>query len=435
MTRTFSEIMKDFSDNIGEIEVVAKEILATLDEYSTKDPKILVLYHADLDGCASAFGIERLLDGYIISLVLNKGSWPVVKPAYRRINYNYSLDSIEEIKEANIIFIVDYSLSNKDHIEYFLNNATDAKIVWIDHHATSLSILEKKTDHAKRFMDNKNLIHYIHSEKGCSAALLCHLMAKTVFDCAMEVTYNDYFVSEGRKKDIQSPPEIIKQISLYDTFHPEASREFYYSINTIEYDIERLTLNNNEPFSLWFSLLDRIVSPDGDPTYVYNWVTNGIINPPTLEHFNACCSYNLEKIMVAGATIMNYEIQSNKIGKTGAMFDIIVELDGKEYTCAVLNTKGNSYRFEETYYEKDCVILFYFNKYASYTYSVFADENNPNKIPPNCRFIAELHGGGGHTGDAGFTINHNIFENIMRSNDEWPYIVSDENHTVRIRKA
>ena len=203
---------------------------------------------------------------------------------------------------------------------------------------------------------------------------------------------------------ISGVPEIIKKVSLYDTFHPDASREFYYAINTVEYDPQTWLEESKNVFSdVWELLLD--------------------INGLSLKDYwndleiDMDTSLNINKLMEKGKTIYEFDHQSNMILQRGTMFDVIIKFKGKEYNAAVINSKGNSYKFEDTYYNRDCVIIFYFNSYGTYTYSIFVDENNDKTDRINAKEIAELLSGGGHTGAAGFTLYNNIFEKVLRGED------------------
>ena len=422
MTRKIEEIIRSlyYDKNVYRFanEVLTQMIYQVNQCTTKKDPlKILVAYHADLDGCASAFAIHKMLEAALTSLSVKN-----LEVSYKRINYNYNLEKTmgEQVRNSDMIFVVDYSFSSVDHMKFFINNVwEETDIVWIDHHATSIDMVEtgsmesSKKEVVDKFMNMNNLYKFLYTEKGCSGALLSTILGKIIVDCAFDtVAYGHCSLPMGitdyHNKKIESlisgVPEIIKKVSLYDTFHPDASREFYYAINTVEYDPQTWLEESKNVFSdVWELLLDI----NGLSLKDY-WNDLEIDMDPSL---------NINKLMEKGKTIYEFDHQSNMILQRGTMFDVIIKFKGKEYNAAVINSKGNSYKFEDTYYNRDCVIIFYFNSYGTYTYSIFVDENNDKTDRINAKEIAELLSGGGHTGAAGFTFYNNIFEKVLRGED------------------
>lgn len=406
-----------------QIDTFVKDVFESLDNLSL-DLNVLVLYHSDLDGNMSAlatvFWIESMLDKRKFH-----GDYGI---KFRRINYNYDLNAghdrldsiIDDIDAADVVFIVDYSLradNPQPHMEQILkymdsdhcNHALEdghKNIVWIDHHLSST--IEPKDEKCKalreKFLECSH--HLIVPEiKGLSATLICNTVANTF----------ELMMNEDALIDI---PDLFIFTSLYDTFHPAADIDFYYGINQIEYDMQNITEES------WLSTNMELSSYLKDITkYLY------IDSPES-------CLY---KLMENGELITNYADKSNEKYRSGCMFHALAIYNDTVYDVAVINGKGNSFLFGDDYYDSDGVILFYFNKYGTYTYSLFADTNNPDKdllLP--CNKIAEEFGGGGHSGAAGFTTDCNIFEKYMEKNtaveiDSYPYII-DFNKVIDSRK-
>ena len=402
----------------------AEEVIAQLMyQVKSKNGKlnILVAYHSDLDGCASAFGIYKMLESALTSLRVEE-----VDVVYKRINYNYNLEKCmgKETREADLVFVVDYSFSTESHMRFFIDNLkVDADMIWIDHHDTSIKLEtdgllegDPRKETVETFMNMDKLHKYLYTEKGCSGALLVTILGKLVVEgvkdiitdseCSLRVLYlNEY--KNKLNEFINNFPHIIEEVSLYDTFHPDASREFYYAINTVEYDPQTAMENGKNVFSdVWESLLNECWDNINEEL-VLNDYWNGF-------YINLRDSFNYEELLKKGKYILEFDKQSNMIYQRGTMFDVILKFKDKEYKAAVINAKGNSYKFEDTYYNRDCVIIFYFNNQGTYTYSIFVDENNDKIERVNAREIAEVFGGGGHTGAAGFTFNSNIFESVLQ---------------------
>lgn len=383
-----------------------EKVIDNLLDVSATECNFLVLYHSDLDGNASAYATD-----HIINTVISKyPEYLKYNIKYDRINYNYDLEKCgikADLERCDIVFIVDYSLRpDNPHMKMIYDIMTmkdsaryNAKnIIWIDHHDSSTKEPSKdpKLSYLKDIRDNflSASVSFVKANiKGLSAAMLCWIICdyiETVTTTA-NITIDDI---------VNNIPEIIGFVSLYDTFHQDANPDFYYAIGLLDYDVQSRSEGN------WLDIKD----------YCYKslFIFNAFIEYGRI----ICDDDQLCKLLEKGALIRTYVENSHKIYRTNTMMQLTVLFNGNQYSVPVINAKGNSFIFGDHYYKNDGVIMYYFNNNGTYTYSFFANENNdnPNKLP--CNSIAEKLGGGGHKGAAGCTIPINIFEHyIIRSGD------------------
>lgn len=355
--------------------------------------KFLVLYHSDLDGSGSAYCANKIINYFLNTL--NTGDTKI-EIKFDRINYNYDLEAChikKDLEACDFLFVVDYSLRpDNPHMKMIYDIMTSKihyphvrNIVWIDHHDSSIK--EPTDPRLKEIRDNflSASDTFIRANvKGLSATMLCCLVYVT-----MMVAVSEYSLIDNIEGIVNVIPELIGFISLYDTFHPEANPDFYYGINTINYDVQNKCTD-------WIDVSNVVSLFDEFNSNLYLANTD-----------------NNQSMLGKGATIREYVENSNRIYRTNTILLINIIFEGKQYRVAAINAKGNSFIFGDEYYKNNGVIMFYFNYYGTYTYSIFADDNNdnPNKVP--CNKIAEKFGGGGHKGAAGFTLPINIFEHFM----------------------
>ena len=90
----------------------------------------LIFHHTDMDGYSSAAVVEHFVNNCYC----------------RPVNYNNYLPTLEEIhktgKEFDTIYIVDYSFTN-DTLYLLQELLEEYNVVWIDHHKSSLGVLDQ----------------------------------------------------------------------------------------------------------------------------------------------------------------------------------------------------------------------------------------------------------------------------------------------------
>lgn len=128
--------------------------------------KVLIIHHNDRDGIVSAAIIHNMIKNNYI------GSYEKVVIEFSEQNYTKSFDDILPKQYAcyyDEVYVVDYSPSSDDDIQWLIdvNNDEDIKLIWIDHHASSIKAEEKRPELV-------NIIDGIRID-GISAAALCYL--------------------------------------------------------------------------------------------------------------------------------------------------------------------------------------------------------------------------------------------------------------------
>lgn len=401
--------VSEFTDSI--LENFAK-VIDNLIEADMPECNILVLYHSDLDGNASAYATNNIVNILVCDYLRgskhdDKYNNININVTYDRINYNYDLEKCGikyDLEICDIVFIVDYSLRpDNPHMKMIYDIMTTTKesakdntknIVWIDHHDSSTKEPELKS--LKEIRDNflSASVSFVKANiKGLSAAMLCWILSDFIKGAC---TTQNISIDDT----IDNIPDIIGFVSLYDTFHSDANPDFYYAIGLLEYEVQ------NRSEGSWWNINDYSRSLHiFDPFIQYGCI---IFDEDDL----------LYKLLEKGALIRTYVENSHKIYRTNTLMQTTLLFEGKQYSVPVINAKGNSFIFGDSYYENDGVIMYYFNNNGTYTYSFFANENNDNTNRLPCNSIAEKLGGGGHKGAAGCTIPINIFEHyIIRSGD------------------
>lgn len=109
-----------------------------------KNSKAFIFHHDDLDGIGGKSVIEYYCDN-------NNISTRATKLNYSKYPKNYLVDFI---KDENLIYIVDISFT-EDTVD-MLNTLVDTypnTVVWLDHHQSSIDLLESGTIHKSNFKD------------------------------------------------------------------------------------------------------------------------------------------------------------------------------------------------------------------------------------------------------------------------------------------
>ena len=161
---------------------------------------ILCLHHNDRDG--------YMATGCVL---LKHTDMPVYTKA---VDYKEPLSEAymeDQYEKADLIYLVDYSISTEANIEFAYKYRD--KIVWIDHHASSLRTLEKEPE--LRHLAGYRCV-------GLSGALLAWVWYKAD-TLPMYLTYyihmHDELVGDDEIIKALNPPTIILYTHLYDTWH------------------------------------------------------------------------------------------------------------------------------------------------------------------------------------------------------------------------
>lgn len=320
------------------------------------------------------------------------------------IDYNYDFStSIDEWKDADIIYITDLSLNQKQ-IDYIIDHSSGI-IVWIDHHESS------------KYVENSNpkrLYKFIHSEIGISAVCLSYLYVlfmsiingkfpiKLDHEVTLETIIPNDLLFLNDIKTIPSIPSIITQISLYDTFDDDMSLDFIYGLQT-EFE---MNINSDVGLREWRNVLyhffDNHKGAKGSVFLKYTIQAKEFENQIRI----------MNHIMEVGKYVHRYtNIDYAKHRKTMLGEFILTVVDTKtntstEYNMASLNMPCFSMGFGPYLQTADGCIRYYQTKDGKWTYSCYSNKDSKTAVP--CDILAKHFGGGGHKNAAGWSADKNI---------------------------
>lgn len=350
------------------------------------ESNVVILHHDDSDGLCSASAI------YTFEKEIHNSN--IIMHCISDYNVDPEIYA-ESIKDANIVYLVD--LSFKQHqIDYLVEQSN--VFVWIDHHHSSLSVKidDKFSDKAFKF---------IHSEVGISAAALCWIYTYYMYEMYVNSNKQDAentpFVSyPNDRPNIIPIPDIIKEVSLYDTFHPDANLDFSFGIYASGLNLD--------PDGAWYDMINPY----------FRITTRRHIRPSKADK-NALhlADKTLEDILNNGCAAKCWADSFYARYREGNLitFDLRV-IDDEEgtdetYKIAAMNIDANSMAFGDVYYEVDGVIKFTQSSTGIYKFSMYANLKNEHHI--NCAKVAMSLGGGGHIGAAGWSSTENLIEKFI----------------------
>lgn len=341
------------------LNIVNLKQVSNICVYFNRNIKIWVFHHTDVDGYCSGHIIER----WTHYNELKERNNEVILTAS-----DYSTDfSKFDIQKNDIVVFVDLSFTaNTVHHLKNINNITK-NIIWIDHHASNISLVEKDPD--LKYMIRDWMICVLgNKENKYSAAMLTFC---TLFDSIPD-----------------NAPYYIKLTSDWDTWTHEMEESIYFNE----------AMNGDPDF--------RLIKEDGsineNSTYIKLWKEDCPLNyyEDKLEIKNRP---KLRSLIDIGKPVV--EDRRNKdaryLHSNGFEFNLL------GYSVLACNKRSNSLLFGDRINDYDLVCPFVLqqrNGKLIYTYSLFTAKDDID-----CKEIAEMFGGGGHQAAAGFSLKQNIF--------------------------
>lgn len=368
---------------------------------------VTVIHHTDLDGYCSAANVS------MIHRRLNSAA-NLQLPTIGYYTYNYSgfndlIDrkissdvNIFAAKECSrLLYVVDLSLK-KGELKKLAESGLFSKIIWIDHHDTSInsdvtdefiSSLEKETGVCiSYYLDSRESAAYWTSLVRYDA-----LNGKGTSDWARINDGKDLIHNYGPEyyKDlyfrfINNNLYLSSLVSRYDTKQskPEYHDDIEYSegvwLNQFFMDTDLLQPTSN----LWQQMAE-----DGQEKRCYNPVIKEVVDNAGKELFSAY----LKKI----ETLSNFV---NTFKYSSSVLDSMLKTE-EEKGISILGLigRGNSQRF---YYMKEAdnaiMMLAHLKDPYNFTLSAYTDLDN---VVPIGRVFRKYFGGGGHPKAAGFTVS------------------------------
>lgn len=290
--------------------------------------KYLIIHHNDLDG----HGAGAVVYKYLTEI---KGI-PEEQIVLREASYEKT-PGVPEVYDT--IFMVDYSISETSIGWLFELLERGNKIIWIDHHKTSLETYKKY----KAELDSRDISILLNenTESGAYATFKYLFPEKTI-------------------------PTFISYIDDYDRWVHKYNDSMYFKCY--------METRHTQP---------------------YDKVWNELFNSKNNTMF-------LRKRCDIGKDVYNFTIINNHMKYNDHGYYTYFG----DFNVAVINEFGNSTLFpKEIFNSVDFVVRFHYNKEGTFTHSIYS--KNPMI---DCSILAELLGGGGHKGAAGFTSKKPIFK-------------------------
>lgn len=352
---------------------------------------MVVYHHTDMDGKSAAWivhkmhpsGIEDHPEKYIMT--------------------NYG-DKFDKHTEKDDVFIVDVSISDVSY-EDFLNICKTARTVtWIDHHQSSLDIIEK---HQEELQAIENLTYFVSKCASGAALTYCFFqlpvedlkrIRDTNEDEFYSITatyhYSDLTIDHNGIISVVLLKENKKDPTDYiaDTYNIKLPKWLFH---VDDYDCWKGLDANSNYFSLGFDSEDSSIFIDERK--------NGSLQ------FNRFWGYLSEtdtfyKNLIKNGEVIDKYIKSRYARELSSTFEW--EYNGITFICK--NAHGNSWNFGDLINKYPGTILFnYDGKSGMWEYSVYSNDNGIN-----CKEFCESFGGGGHVHAAGFSTKELIFTNM-----------------------
>lgn len=332
-----------------------------------------IFHHNDLDGIMSA--------AVFYEYVKYK------ERKYRRCKF-YMIDYIKqidlsEIPEGDMIAFLDYSFSNAHNLEELKKaiNSKKYKIIWIDHHKTSLDVIDNDLGQIGHFDGHMDDFYYWIEDLYCATKLTYYWCMASATDTSIDSIFH-------------SPvPEIIDYTNDHDLWK--------HNLYKTEEFVLGFSAENYYPKDIFTAVLKRS-SVDMHNSNLFRLMINEGLDTvqPLMVSFVEKCIHN-------GEIIKKYnEVQYRRM-LAGMSFEFTIkdEINDISYKCIAMNTGGNSSVFLDKYDEYDAVCLFTYNNIGIFKYSMFS-KNKIVDLSVLCKCLSEVNkgsmGGGGHLQSAGF---------------------------------
>lgn len=342
---------------------------------------MIVYHHNDMDGKTAGWLVHTMKPTAIEDHPSD----------YIMMDYNSKFD---KHTAKDDVFVVDFSISHSTYDQLIELCKTARTVTWIDHHASSLDVIEKHKDELQAI---SNLTYFV-SKCACGAALVY-----SFFKCPQNelqqirrIEEDEEYLIEaayGAKGAIKVMVSKTNKKNKADGVYHEydiAIPLWLYFVD--DYDCWKKMDKRSDQFILGAELTDTSICIDEDtesPKF-----NNAVWDILTDVEY-------VEEIVNKGKTVQAY---------IGMRYDRELEdtftyvIDGTKFICK--NATGNSWNFADELARYGQAILFnYSGKSGKWEYSVYVDEH----CSFNAKVFAEKFGGGGHPKASGFSTKELIF--------------------------
>lgn len=315
--------------------------------------RVFIYHHNDLDGITSG--------GIVYNNYKNFEEINIIPID----NYSQILD-MNGISYGDIVYFVDYSFTNKDNINN-LHKLVDRvgydNIYWIDHHGSSLSIMEKEEN--KWMKDIKGIVY----DGVCGAVLTYLFIISESKESAKNSITNFLNRYIGTLFDIIDIPEFIRYVNSWDIFKLDMP-------NTIEFKYGAESVYCTPAYHKFKYICNKDFSREINTQLIYDCISDGLKIKTYINHID------------------EEEIRQNAFE---------TELEG--YKVLAINRRGSSQMFGDLFGKYDMVCPFYYSgREKKWFYSLYTSKNIDTSK------ISEKFGGGGHKKASGFQLDKMIFK-------------------------
>lgn len=326
-------------------------------------------HHTDLDGNSS---------GYIVSRICDIMEIPYTPYDFKGVNYDNPMDAHNG--HQDIIFITDLSFTQKSKSTLF-NLCKDAdKVIWVDHHQSSLDLCNNEEFRKEMPM---NLFAFI-GNGGCGA-LNAFRLIQSVYYTQVPSGINDEYNTILK--------DILKGNDVYNIYILPDDLSYigvpFWLMHVDDYDRFVLKYPCTMDFINGMNIVDtRTVIKDNE--------TGKLIMNNFYKDLESDDVF-VDKCIEAGSTINSY-LDNRYARELSHTFEVTVnDKDGNDRVILCKNAHHNSINFLHKFEEYDAVSIFYFNG-KGWIHSVYAKDSSTF----DCKEFCERYGGGGHFHAAGF---------------------------------
>lgn len=319
--------------------------------------KTVCVYHSiDLDGWMSAAIVKHWFNQQEVP---NKKEEPINTIEF--IGYNYG-QPVSDLSEYDKVIMVDISFPKEEMIN--LGNRLQMNFIWIDHHISAIIPIQEEINNNPNF-----IISGIRDTKFA----------------ACELTWINFFNNE-------SMPEIVRLLGRYDCFGHKGTDE-ERKVLEFQYGARAFITNYEEAYEYLLKDLKN------------NLTVNDIHQTGKIIYANLCTE--AKQAYKNGFAIefkLKYEYYNNIPNSLGAV-------EVKRFIC-INKERFNPINFGIDYNLEgyDGAACFHYDGIAKlWRFSLY---NDNGKV--DCSLIAKQFGGGGHKGAAGFVLDNEQFNNLIK---------------------
>lgn len=397
------------ADGYGSAAIIASQYL-TLSHFSCKCGKITL---KERNNCQ-----EEFCTSCFTRPVIHNFSFE--EPLYFHKCDHKNPAQFSEIEENDIVYIVDYSpmIEEIGALEKIEKAFQNIKIIWIDHHVTSETLIQQ-FPFMKKFAENGIVLASGEKDHNFSGVALCNWWVTKRLCESCGVTTKDIGLA------LKEAPRWIQLINDYDLWiHNDPNSKFFTS-GLLHKGLENVFIRPNDPENsllLAYALKMRLSLRDA-------------LGEDYTNYISMCETTLVENLISNGKFVQEIDSNKNKAILKSNGFAVHLDLsvrkefidpdnliDFKEITddygfikvegnVRILNYYGNSMVFGENYDGADAVILFNYNGDV-FKYSMYSSKETGMRCNVFALYFLKMYNisGGGHDHAAGWATKEFVFE-------------------------